>query len=196
MNNFNYKAKFFFPPFMFLFFTIISLYYTEFSFLENQHWLPFIGPLLLFIIVPILDIISPRIVLNPINKKEEDEMINDETFDFLVLLVLPIQIISFILVLYRVYSIGDSVSTNTLIGWTLTMGMSCGIFGINVGHELGHRINSWHRFAGKTLLWSSLRMTFYIEHNWGHHSHVSTPEDLHQRKNGMLFGFLSLKVFF
>jgi alkane 1-monooxygenase len=61
------------------------------------------------------------------------------------------------------------------------MGLSAGILlatnGINVAHELGHRKPYFERFMSKLLYMPCLYMHFYIEHNFGHHLHVGTPED-------------------
>jgi alkane 1-monooxygenase len=64
-----------------------------------------------------------------------------------------------------------------LAGAIVTLGIACGAFGINVGHELGHRVSKLDLFLAKTALASSLYVHFYIEHNRGHHAKVSTPED-------------------
>jgi alkane 1-monooxygenase len=68
-------------------------------------------------------------------------------------------------------------SLSTLIGWITSMGGIGAIWGIAVGHELGHRKNKWEVFMGKLLLFTSLRMTFMTFHNYGHHPHVGTPKD-------------------
>ena len=61
------------------------------------------------------------------------------------------------------------------------MGLSAGILlatnAINVAHELGHRKPYFERFMSKLLYMPCLYMHFYIEHNFGHHLHVGTPED-------------------
>ncbi len=62
-------------------------------------------------------------------------------------------------------------------GRIFVMGLLCGTFGINVAHELGHRKKPFEQFLAKMLLLTSLYMHFFIEHNKGHHKHVSTPED-------------------
>ena len=64
-----------------------------------------------------------------------------------------------------------------LTGWDragriLSMGM-LRHFGINVGHELGHRIHLYEQWMAKALLSTSLYMHFFIEHNRGHHKRVS-----------------------
>lgn len=63
------------------------------------------------------------------------------------------------------------------VGAVATLGIACGTFGINVGHELGHRTGRIDQFLAKAALVSSLYVHFFIEHNRGHHAKVSTPED-------------------
>jgi alkane 1-monooxygenase len=63
------------------------------------------------------------------------------------------------------------------LGRVVTMGLLCGIFGINVGHELGHRGDKWVRSLAKISLMTSLYMHFFIEHNKGHHKNVGTAND-------------------
>jgi alkane 1-monooxygenase len=64
-----------------------------------------------------------------------------------------------------------------LVGMTLGTGMLAGSMGINVAHELGHRNTPHERLMAKLLLLPNLYMHFIIEHNHGHHKHVSTPQD-------------------
>ncbi len=59
----------------------------------------------------------------------------------------------------------------------VTMGMLCGTFGINIGHELGHRVNPYEQLLAKGSLLTSLYTHFFIEHNKGHHKNVGTKED-------------------
>ena len=48
---------------------------------------------------------------------------------------------------------------------------------IKVGHELGHRRSLFARTCSKLLYLPCQYMHFYIEHNFGHHINVATPED-------------------
>lgn len=64
-----------------------------------------------------------------------------------------------------------------LIGMGLSAGILLATNGINVAHELGHRKPYFERFMSKLLYMPCLYMHFYIEHNFGHHLHVGTPED-------------------
>ncbi|MDX1479256.1 MAG: alkane 1-monooxygenase [Saprospiraceae bacterium] len=69
------------------------------------------------------------------------------------------------------------LSTFELIGMTFNMGIVIGALGINVAHELGHRARVAEQWLARLLLVPALYSHFTIEHNYGHHKHVSTPED-------------------
>ncbi len=75
-------------------------------------------------------------------------------------------------------------------GKILVLGLSCGVFGINVAHELGHRKKGFEQVMAKLLLISTLYCQFFIEHNKGHHKNVSTPHDPSSAPYGTtLYGF-------
>lgn len=52
-----------------------------------------------------------------------------------------------------------------------------GGYGINLGHELGHKRPELEKRLAKFILAMTGYGHFYVEHNRGHHRHVSTPED-------------------
>ena len=62
-------------------------------------------------------------------------------------------------------------------GLILSMGVCCGVMGINAAHEFGHRRTRVERVAARVLLTTSLYWQFYVEHNRGHHKWVATPAD-------------------
>ena len=209
-NSFLYKAKFFLAPLVFIWFhfgsaLVINSQFIN-SFIDTRRFInhfyfedgikAFFIPFFIFVIVPIFDMITPPSKLNPSSKKEERELIESKIFDILVWFILPLQIAiisQFLIQFHANYSVESPL---TLIGWVLSVGMSCGILGINVGHELGHRTNSWQRFVGKALLWTSLRMSFYIEHNWGHHTDVSTDKDpASAKRNEIVYLFIPKSIF-
>jgi len=83
-----------------------------------------------------------------------------------------------------------ALSTATIVGRVISMGLLCGSFGINVAHELGHRVNKMEQTFAKMLLLTSLYMHFFIEHNKGHHKHVATASDPSTAKyNQSLYAF-------
>ena len=71
----------------------------------------------------------------------------------------------------------DSMTWNTW-GAALSTGVSSGISGIVVAHELGHRRpGSFAWWIGRLNLLSVLYLHFTTEHNHTHHRHVSTTAD-------------------
>ena len=88
-----------------------------------------------------------------------------------------------LVIVYSILSYGIWYLTTTplkiseIIGLVLSFGIVLGTNGINVAHELGHRKTPWERLLAKILLIPALYMHFYIEHNFGHHINVATPDD-------------------
>ena len=140
-----------------------------------------------FVILPFLEF------LLPVDEKNytEVEVINrlkNVVFDVLLYLNLPIVFGSIVFTLYKITHV--DLSSYEIIGMTISLGIILGANGINVAHELGHRVNLLERILGKILLIPSHYTHFFIEHNHGHHLHVSTPEDPSTAKyNQNLYAF-------
>ena len=74
------------------------------------------------------------------------------------------------------------------LGLAVSMGVSSGVMGINISHELAHRVdNKLEPFLSKLILWSVLYMHWGLEHVVGHHRHVATPGDPATAKLGQSF---------
>ena len=137
-------------------------------------WVTFAPLIFAWILLPGLELL-----LNPATKNmtaaEEDLAKANRWYDYMLYIIVPLQYGALIYFLF-------SMQQNNLLWWEITgriftMGLLCGTFGINVGHELGHRVNKAEQRLAKLLLASSLYMHFFIEHNKGHHKHVATPQD-------------------
>ena len=72
---------------------------------------------------------------------------------------------------------GAELDGATWWGRVTAMGLLCGVLGINVAHELGHRPHRLASLASYALLVTSLYAHFQVEHNRGHHRNVATDED-------------------
>ena len=70
-----------------------------------------------------------------------------------------------------------SLTTLELIGFTLSVGLTGGAFGITVAHELMHRRIGFERALAYVLMSAASYAHFCIEHVHGHHRHVGTPRD-------------------
>lgn len=155
------------------YFTLFILPITVYiSFISTGIW-TFLPVFVFFMFVPLLELVLP---VSAKNKSEEElnEAINDPFYSNLLYLQVLVQwgFIVYFLVLAQDFSL-DSDS----IGKTISMGIMCGVVGINLGHELGHRLNRWEQFLGELLLLSSLENHFLPYHNRGHHTDVATPKD-------------------
>lgn len=143
------------------------------SLIMGGYWV-FVAPLYVFGLIPLMELILPFSEKN-MDKAEEEIAKKDIKYDLVVWSVVPLQ---FAVMFYFLNRIGDG----TLAWWEIggmifAFGIACGVLGINLAHELGHRATWYEQTMSKMLLMTSLYMHFFIEHNRGHHKNVSTDED-------------------
>lgn len=143
--------------------------------------------LLVWVMIPSLELlIAPR--AENLSAAEEEMARQDKMYDYLLYLSVPMQF-------FMLYQFLISMQQTDLSAWVRAgrigaMGILCGSFGINVAHELGHRVNRFEQFLAKSLLLTSLYMHFFTEHNKGHHKRVATPEDPSSARYGeMIYTF-------
>ncbi|MCP4805025.1 MAG: alkane 1-monooxygenase [Proteobacteria bacterium] len=131
-------------------------------------------PIIAFISIPLAELAVKPVTENMSAEEEKARRENSAPFDRLIWAFVPILWSLILLFLFRFESF---VLGHELIGAIFTLGIVCGTFGINVGHELGHRRTKFEQHLSKAALIGSLYVHFFIEHNRGHHAKVSTPED-------------------
>ena len=141
---------------------------------HSHGWTVWIPMIIAWIIIPLLELLLPP---DPVNMDEAAEELakRNPLYDVWLYMVVAFQYIALYFFLAGMQS--DSLNWQDALGRTAVMGLLCGTFGINVGHELGHRINPWEQGLAKASLLTSLYMHFFTEHNKGHHKRVATPED-------------------
>ena len=71
-----------------------------------------------------------------------------------------------------------------IVGLITAMAISCGAIGINIAHELGHRVDRRDQRIAKLLLCTSLYVHFFIEHNKCTCERYSHPSRKFCRDNG------------
>lgn len=149
--------------------------------LNAGGWWTWSGLVYAFVLVPLLDIFMPASETN-MSKIEEEMAKKDRIYDYLIYMIVPIQ---YILVFYSLWRFKTvELTWFEHLGYITALGLACGVFGINVAHELGHRNKKYEQLMSKALLLTSLYMHFFIEHNRGHHKNVSTPDDPASSKEG------------
>ncbi|WP_420315934.1 alkane 1-monooxygenase [Ekhidna sp.] len=154
----------------------------------NYHgWLTYLPLMESFVFVPLLELAFKP---DPSNLSEDQEksIKNDPVYDWQLYIMVPIQFFLLGVFLFSMQETGLTLVDK--IGRISGMGLLCGVIGINVAHELGHRSKKYEQLLAKALLLTSLYMHFFIEHNRGHHKNVSTKEDPSSARYGeMLYAF-------
>jgi alkane 1-monooxygenase len=164
--------------------TILLLPITVAVSFTNEGWLVHLPVIVFFVLIPILELLFPSDNKN-LEEKEKLLAEKDPFYNLLLYLMVPLQV-AYLFWFLKL----ESIATSDSVGRALSMGIMCGVIGINVGHELGHRLNRFEQFLGEILLLTSLENHFLPYHNRGHHTNVGTPSDpATARRNEPLYFF-------
>lgn len=162
------------------------------SILGSGPW-TFTLPIYAFVLIPLIELFLKPDSHN-MSQAEAELARQDPRYDLLLYTVVAIQWTMMALFIWQVQIPGQAWWQ--IMGKTWAAGIGCGVLGINVAHELGHRHTRHEQFLSKALLLSSLYLHFFIEHNRGHHQHVSTPQDPASARRGeTLYTFWIRSVF-
>lgn len=171
----------------------IMFVFAWFAF-HSTGWITFLPVIYAFVFIPLVELFIRPDVRN-LSAAEEELAKTDKTYDYILYLIVPLQYFLLISFLFSLQQ--DGLSTLDKAGRIISMGLLCGVFGINVAHELGHRVNKTEQLMSKALLLTSLYTHFFIEHNKGHHKHVATHQDPSSaRYNEPLFFFYPRTLLF
>lgn len=139
-----------------------------------RGWVTWLPMLYAWVLVPVIELWLRPDTRN-MTAAEEELAKQSKAYDWMLYAVVVFQYGALVWFLFSVQQPG--LAWWETMGRIFTMGLLCGTFGINVGHELGHRVNAFEQGLAKALLLTSLYMHFFIEHNKGHHKNVATPND-------------------
>ena len=144
-------------------------------------WWTLFTPLFVFGLVPLLELVLPA---DGGNLRGDEETARRSALlpQVLLLSTVPLQIAIVLTLLWQVSS--GAITGWATVGAVATTMITCGAYGINAAHELGHRTGKGDRLAAQVLLFTTLYMHFYIEHNRGHHARVATEEDPASARTG------------
>jgi len=155
------------------------------SFISRGIW-TYLPIIFSFVLIPFIELLFKPDPANSSAKKKE-QLKKDPFFNLLLYSIVLVQVGFLVAFLF---AIQEALPLLDLIGRITAFGIMCGIFGINVGHELGHKKKRWQQFLGEILLLTSLETHFLPYHNSGHHYNVATPKDpATARKNESVFTF-------
>jgi alkane 1-monooxygenase len=151
-----------------------------------------IGPILLYILLPLLDW---RFGADGQNAPDEvmEALEKDKYYRYCTYAFIPFQYLSLIVGAYMFTASDLSwLGFDGGLGWFGKIGLAFSVgalggVGINTAHEMGHKKESLERWLAKITLAQTFYGHFYIEHNRGHHVRVATPEDPASSRFGQTF---------
>jgi alkane 1-monooxygenase len=134
----------------------------------------FLVPLVYFVMIPLLDAWIGQDPSNP-TPDEEAALASDKFYRALTFICLPVFLA---VMLWGAWvMVSAPFSWVGQLGWIVSMGCVGGVIAINTGHELIHKPARSEQVAGGLLLASVGYGTFKVEHIYGHHVDVATPQD-------------------
>lgn len=155
---------------------------------ELSWWM---APLVVYIVIPALDYFVGTDRSNPPESAVE-RLARDRYYRHIVYAYIPLQFIGTLAAVACVTEGG--LSWFGVVGAILNCAYVNGI-GINTAHELGHKREALPRFLAKLTLAPVAYGHFFVEHNFGHHRRVATPEDpASSRYNEGFWSFLPRTV--
>jgi len=140
---------------------------------SGQEWMLWIPLVFLYAGIPLLDYLFPNDRSNP-PEQVVPQLEADAWYRCLNHLTVPLHFV--ILITGAWFAADNGLGWSGTLALALTVGAISG-FGINTGHELGHKKNTADRVAARLVLAVPFYGHFTMEHNAGHHAQVATPED-------------------
>ncbi|MGZ5246174.1 MAG: alkane 1-monooxygenase [Flavitalea sp.] len=165
----------------------LTIYVGAIISFTSYGWLCYIPLMYSFGIIPAVEILFKPDGSN-LSEAGEEMAKKNRFYDWILYVIVILEYP--VLFLFLKSMLDPTLSVADMIGRITAMGLICGTFGINIGHELGHRVKPYEQWLAKLSLMTSLYMHFFIEHNRGHHKRVATPEDPSSARYGeTVYGF-------
>ncbi|NNJ80051.1 MAG: alkane 1-monooxygenase [Xanthomonadales bacterium] len=163
-----------------VFFPLIPFIGMGLSLWNGSEWVLWLPLLAVYILIPILDFIFPNDASNP-PEQVVPQLEADPYYRVLNHLTVPLHFI--VLVCGTWFVAAQDPGWFGTLGLALLVG-AIGGFGVNTGHELGHKKDPVDRMAARLVLAVPFYGHFTMEHNAGHHAQVATPEDTASARMG------------
>ncbi len=136
--------------------------------------------LFFYAIAPLVDLYLGEDRTNPPEGVVPD-LEADRYYRVLTYVAVPMQYASLLASAWTVAQ--PELSWAGVVAMTLSAGLISGL-GVVTGHELGHKQSALERWLAKAVLAVPGYGHFTVEHNRGHHSAVSTPQDCASARMG------------
>ena len=139
----------------------------------GREWTLWVPLIFVYTGIPLLDYLFPNDRSNP-PESVVPQLEADPYYRVLNHVTVPLHFI--ILISGAWFVASHELGWSGLLAISLTVGAISG-YGINTGHELGHKKETADRIAARIVLAVPFYGHFPMEHNVGHHREVATPED-------------------
>lgn len=146
--------------------------------IETGGWWAWTLPVIAFGALPVLELLLPAEDAGRWDAGSGSSAVHN----WVLYLAAPLQYWIMLAFLHRVST--NPPQTWELAGLIWTVGIWCGVFGINVSHELGHRYTMRDQLLAKLLLLTTLYTHIVVHHNRGHHAFFGTPKDPNTARRG------------
>ncbi|AKS42610.1 alkane 1-monooxygenase [Wenzhouxiangella marina] len=164
----------------------LPLYAVGLHHLTGQEaW--FLLPLLLtYGLIPLLDYLLGEDAGNP-PEAAVPELQADRYYRWLTWLTVPLHLIT--LVVACAYAVTAGLGLSAFLLLALVTGLASGM-AVNTAHEMGHHRHPVDQALSRIALAVPFYGHFTVEHNYGHHKQVATPEDSASARLGeTIYGF-------
>jgi alkane 1-monooxygenase len=167
---FELKKYFYLANFMGPFLPLLSAYLVYSS--GNGFWF-WLTVVVFYFGIATVDLILGKDEINP-TSEQEIQLKNSKFYNLVLMSTIPLYWVAFAATTYVAISLPMPwyhIAAALIALGTMFAGVFC------VSHELGHRTKPLLRWGAKASIAMFGYCHFHIEHNRGHHVHVSTPED-------------------
>ncbi|WP_220338307.1 alkane 1-monooxygenase [Wenzhouxiangella sediminis] len=141
--------------------------------LTGRDWMLAFPLVFGYVVVPMLDALFGEDRSNP-PEQTVPELENDRYYRLLTWLTVPLHVVS--LVVAAFWAATQGLGPAAWITLALVAGMASGL-AVNTAHEMGHKHTRIEQWLSRLALAVPAYGHFTVEHNFGHHRHVATPED-------------------
>mgnify|MGYP006300660021 CR=1 FL=1 len=138
----------------------------------SQWWL--LTPLIVvYGLIPLLDALFGEDASNP-PETAVPNLESDAYYRVLTWITVPLHYLSLVVAVY--WAVEGSLSWPAWVALAWSAGLVGGL-AVNTGHELGHKRTGVEQALARLALAIPAYGHFGVEHNFGHHKAVATPED-------------------
>ena len=156
------------------FFSIYLVSAIGLYFCQRGGWYTLVSPLVMtFVAVPVFDVLMGVDTRNP--SEAPPGLLARAIYRLATWVAVPVE--AALLLWGAWYVTRPEASGLELLGIGVAVGISGGVTGITVAHELVHRAGRVDRLLGSVLLAQVSYLHWAIEHVAGHHRRVATPAD-------------------